>query len=209
VHDRRINDETYVFGNHGALWRNAMTWYDHATGSVWSQPWGRALEGDLQGTQLQLLPFSLVPWATWLEEHPDTLALATAGNFYSTQSSSDNFVIGIAIAQDAISYPYDIASDAIIINDMLGDIPILVHVNPVNRSIHVFVRQISDGTVLTFTGDEETMIDDQTGSIWDPTRGLATDGDLQSESIREIPYVSSFRNSWLVFYPNSETYAGE
>ena len=26
------------FGNQGGLWGNAMTWFDHATGSVWSQP---------------------------------------------------------------------------------------------------------------------------------------------------------------------------
>lgn len=183
-----------------------MTWYDHTTFSVWSQPWGRALTGELQGTQLQLLPFSLVPWSTWQADHPDTLALRVSGRFYPTQIGNDNFGIGVAIGDDVVIYPYEIASDAIVINDRLGNIPLLVHVNPETRNIHVFVRQLSDGTELTFTGDAETLRDDRTDSVWDATRGLATEGELLSESIREIPYVSSFIDSWFDFYPASILY---
>jgi hypothetical protein len=64
VHDRRVNGETFVFGNQGALFQNAMTWWDHQTQSVWSQVWGQAIAGPLKGTTLELIPASIVPWRT-------------------------------------------------------------------------------------------------------------------------------------------------
>ena len=47
VHVRTVNGTAEIFGNQGALFMNAMTWWDHTTGSVWSQVWGRAIEGPL------------------------------------------------------------------------------------------------------------------------------------------------------------------
>ncbi|KAA3656338.1 MAG: DUF3179 domain-containing protein [Chloroflexi bacterium] len=56
MHDRRIDGKTAVFGNAGALFQNAMTWYDHDTSSIWSQPWGRAIQGEQKGVELRLAP---------------------------------------------------------------------------------------------------------------------------------------------------------
>jgi hypothetical protein len=52
-----------------------MTWYDHETNSNWSQPWGRAISGQLKGTVLFLLPSQLTTWGSWKAEHPETLAM--------------------------------------------------------------------------------------------------------------------------------------
>ena len=35
---------------------NAMTWWDWESQCVWSQPWGAAIDGELTGTRLNLLP---------------------------------------------------------------------------------------------------------------------------------------------------------
>lgn len=209
MHDRRIEGETFLFGNHGALWQNAMTWFDHKTGSIWTQPWGRALAGELKGTQLQILPFSLTPWKSWLEEHPDTLVLIQRGEFYGSQMPSDNFVAGVSIGDLARAYPYPRIAEEIIVNDTLGEIPLLIHTNPETRSIHVFIRQLEDGTTLTFSGDAETLIDDQTGSRWDPRDGLSLEGPLAGQGLREIPYISSFKADWRVFYRHTDFYKEE
>ena len=65
VHRREVDGEPIVLGNHGALFGNAMTWYDHETGSVWSQPTGEAILGPLTGTKLELLPSTLTTWGDW------------------------------------------------------------------------------------------------------------------------------------------------
>ena len=75
VHRRELNGEVLVFGNQGALWGNAMTWWDHATGTVWSQPLGEAIIGPLKGETLELMASQVTSWATWTKDHPDTVAL--------------------------------------------------------------------------------------------------------------------------------------
>lgn len=184
-----------------------MTWYDHETGSIWTQPWGRALTGPLKGTQLKVLPFSLVPWSTWQADHPDTLVLHENGFFGAgRETPRNNFVAGVAIGEAARAYPFPIIREEPVINDALNGIPLVLHTNPETRSIHIFVRRLSDGTELTFSGDGQQLLDDQTGSTWDPARGIATDGELTGEGLREIPYVSSFDWAWLDFYPESDFY---
>ncbi len=205
MHDRRIDGESYTFGNHGALWQNAMTWYDHSTYSIWSQPWGRALIGPLEGTTLRLIPFDLTTWGTWRAEHPHTLALKNEG-YGPPEAPIDDFVAGVAIGEFARAYPYDILEGQVVINDQLGGIPLVVHLNPESRSIHIFIRQLSNGTVLEFSGTAETLVDSVTGSEWDPSRGLATSGKLRGQALREIPWVSSFDWAWLDFYPQSDFY---
>ena len=75
VHRREIDGKEIVFGNQGALWGNAMTWWDHETGTVWSQPIGEAIVGPRKGDQVELLPSELTVWSSWREAHPGTLAL--------------------------------------------------------------------------------------------------------------------------------------
>ena len=47
-----------------------MTWGDHETYSLGSLPNGRAIEGDLAGIELQLLPSELTTWAARRAKYP-------------------------------------------------------------------------------------------------------------------------------------------
>ncbi len=81
MHDRRIEGKAHVFGNFGKLYLKAMTWWDHETGSVWSQPLGQALKGPYKGTRLEMIPVAVLPWKSWRNEHPDTLVLKVDNPF--------------------------------------------------------------------------------------------------------------------------------
>ena len=119
---------THTFGNAGSLFMNAMTWYDHETGSIWSQPWGRAIQGEYKGVQLNLLPFQLTTSDTWRKAHPDTLVMINDVDRLGLgrQGFRTNFVIGLVLGQSAKAYYYEDALEARVINDTLGDIPILL-----------------------------------------------------------------------------------
>lgn len=169
-----------ILGNQGGLFMNAMTWWDHKTESVWSQPWGRAIAGPLQGAELELIPSQLVPWATWREAHPDTLALDTAGlsvfgGGHARAQPHDRFVIGVTLGDAATAVPYDIAADRIIINDRVGDNPVVFHVDPERREVHVYLRKVGE-RVLTFELVNGEVRDPQTGTLWQMGRGLAQAG---------------------------------
>ena len=183
-----------------------MTWWDHETNSIWTQPWGRALTGELKGTQLKLIPFSLIPFQSWVDEHPNTLVMTSPGGFYPRQIADDDFVLGVAIGDVARGYYYPTVAEEIIVHDTLNGVDLVIHTNSITRSSHIYGRTLNDGTVLTFTGDVEKLIDEQTGSIWNPALGLAEEGPLAGQVLRELPYISSFDWAWLDFFPHSDFY---
>lgn len=206
MHDRRIEGTARTFGNQGWLYMRAMTWWDHETGSIWSQPIGTALIGPLRGASLTLLPSALVPWATWMAEHPTTLVLADRGFLIiHTERPHDNFVIGIALGPYAKAYRYRDAARARLIHDVIGPHPVLVYVDPATRRIQTLLRTTGDRT-LTFVLHGRRLVDDQTGSTWDPIRGVAIAGPRRGEALRIIPHTSAFDWAWRDFYPASTTY---
>ena len=196
---------THTFGNAGSLFMNAMTWYDHETGSIWSQPWGRAIQGELKGVQLNLLPFQLTTWANWRDAQPDTLVMMNDVNRLGgrRQGFQTDFVVGLVLAEDAKAYYYEDALEARVINDTLGGIPIVLWTS--DEIFYAYVREV-DGSVLTFKAEGDMLVDEETNSTWDPIRGLATSGPLQGEGLRAVPSLSSFDWAWEDFYPDSEFY---
>jgi hypothetical protein len=205
VHDRRIDGQTEIFGNYGALFMNAMTWFDHTTNSVWSQPWGRAIIGERKGIELFLLPSQIASWESWREAYPDTLVmtndLVRLGPF--RQNFDPDFVIGLLLGGQAKAYYFTDVLNAGVVNDEMGDIPIVVWAE--EGRFHVYVRQV-DEQVLTLSADGDILIDAETGSRWDVARGLAIEGPLQGQSLLGVPSSSAFDWAWLDFYPNSDFY---
>jgi hypothetical protein len=211
-----VDGEALTFGNQGGLYMNAMTWWDHKTSSLWSQPWGTAISGPLEGTALTLIPGSIVPWATWLEGHPDTTLVSNDldRTGFGPTKGHDNFVIGVALEESATAYPYRLASEERVINDRVGEHPIVVFVDPGSRDIAVYLRKLgaaeSEGLAsaeLVFEMDDlGRVVDGETGTIWLPSRGTATEGPLKGTTLLRIPYVSSFDWAWSDFFPHSTFY---
>ena len=191
----------------------AMTWWDHETKSIWSQPLGTAIEGPMYGTTLTMIPASLVPWATWLAEHPDTTVVVDS---LRPLGSDDfryyvGFVIGVTLGESARGYRYADAAQQRIINDRIGEDPVVVFVDPSSRDIKVYLRRVaaegSDLSVLHFDLDEEGhVIDTATGSFWDTVRGIAVNGPLRGTVLQQLPYISSYDWAWKDFYPHSTFY---
>ncbi len=183
----------------------AMTWWDHETDSIWSQPIGKAFIGPLRGRHLVPIPAALVPWATWRAEHPSTLALADEGFAFFREGPRDDFVIGIALGEYAKAFQYRDAARVRVVNDYVGPQPVLVYTDPSSRRVQTFLRSITRQT-FTFVLHNGTLVDQETGSTWDPIRGISTAGVLRGEVLRVIPHNSSFDWAWRDFYPHSEFY---
>jgi len=187
---------------------NAMTWYDHETSSNWSQPWGRAISGELKGTVLFLLPSQLTTWASWKTEHPETLAMTTgvgSGPRLSLagQPYYRDFVIALVLADKSKAYYFNDVDQVGVVNDTLGDFPVVVWAK--DDRFHAFIRQVGD-RILTFRAEGDSLIDDETGSTWDVARGLAVDGPLSGEVLQAVPSSTSYDWAWRDFYPDAEFY---
>ena len=215
MHDRRVNGEPLTFGIQGALYMRAMTWWDHKTESIWSQPLGTALEGPLEGTELTLIPASIIPWETWLDTHPETTVVVDSLRplGFEAVREFDGFVIGVTLGDSAAAYRYADAAKRRVINDQVGELPVAVFVDPSSRDIKVYLRRVaiedSGVSVLTFDIDDEgRIIDTETGSVWDTARGVARSGPLRRTPLQQLPYVSAYEWAWKDFYPHSTFYEG-
>lgn len=188
---------------------NAMTWWDHNTGSVWSQVWGQAIAGPLKGTALDLIPAAIVPWGAWKQDHPTTLAMTTGkdGAFSRQEAPRDGWVVGLALDRYSKAYYYSALAEERVVNDHIGPYPVLLYADPVTRNVRAYLRQVNE-RVLTFSLAEsgDQLVDAETGSTWDAGRGLARQGEYQGQALLQLPYLSAFDWAWLDFHPDSEFY---
>src|SRR5262249_46343158 len=82
VFDRRVGEETLVFGVSGLLYQSNLLLYARRPGrrgeSLWSQLQARAIAGPAAATstRLTLVPFALCRWSDWTSAHPGTRVLA-------------------------------------------------------------------------------------------------------------------------------------
>ncbi len=185
----------------------AMTWWDHETESVWSQPWGAAIVGPLKGTRLKMIPANIMPWATWLAEHPESALpdLDRLGFRRARESFSENYVIGINLGEHAKAYPFRPASREGVINDRLGPFPVVVLADADSRAVSAYLRRVGE-IELDFDLVGESLVDRQTGSTWDMAKGIAVDGPLRGEVLQQVPYMTAYDWAWEDFYPHTEFY---
>ena len=203
VHRREINGNELVFGNHGALWGNAMTLWDHDTGSVWGQVVGEAIMGPRKGEQLELLPSTLTTWADWQARHPDTLALATETSF--NDFALEHMSLVVELGEVAASFPVQLIRSDAVVNTEVAGVPVAIVVEPDTDNWHIFNRQLSDRTVeLAIDGSE--LVELRGDGAWDVDRGLPrTSGD---EVLALVPGFTSFQRDFWTFFPEGLVWDG-
>ncbi|MDF0600920.1 DUF3179 domain-containing protein [Psychromarinibacter sp. C21-152] len=76
VFDRRADGRVLSFGVSGKLRHSDMIMYDRQTESWWQQALGRAIVGELTGTELTQLPSWMESWAQYRDRHPEGLVMA-------------------------------------------------------------------------------------------------------------------------------------
>ncbi len=190
VHRREVNGEVLVFGNQGALWNNAMTWWDHDTGSIWSQPLGEALAGPRKGQTLELLPSEFTTWSSWRADHPDTLVLDAPGD--TTGFDLKDFLIVVDFTDDVRGYPVSDLRRVGVANDVVAGVELAVVSDPADpQGWAVYSRRLDD-SVLEFEILDGALHDSTTGSTFDPVSGRGLTGDLRGRFLDRLPALTSF-----------------
>ncbi len=188
-----------VFGVQGALWGNAMTWWDHDTGSIWSQPVGEAIAGPRKGETVELLPMTFTTWSAWREAHPDTLALDETGG-RSGFDLSQMFLV-VDFTDEATPYPVPDVRQEGVVNDVVAGLEIAVVIDPTDdRRWAVFSRRLDDRTV-TLRVEGAVLVDDDTETTWDPIIGVGLSGELRGEILNRMPALTSFPGDYGTFWP--------
>lgn len=199
VHRRTIDGKEVVFGVQGALLGNAMTFWDHDTGSIWSQPTGEAVAGPRRGRHLDLHPVSYTTWEAWRESHPGTLALDVPAGV--TGFELGRMAIVLDLAGEAVAFRHRDLEAAGVVNEVVGGLEVAVVIDPANETRwETFARRVGD-RVLTMSIENGVLVDRETGSVWDPVRGLGVSGELAGESLGLLPGFTIFPGDFSTFWP--------
>jgi hypothetical protein len=233
VYDRQVtDDQTLTFGVSGMLYRNGLIMYDHQTQSLWSHIVGQSIAGDLNGTQLELIAALQTDWASWQERHPDTLVIdpqffgrdgyesyylrPSAGVLGRTNTPDvdlgpKEFVIGVRLGGEVKAYPFRALNQRPVVNDTVGEIPVVVFFDKGSAAGAVFSPELDDGSLLSFepTDELEVAVDTLTQSEWDIFTGTAISGPLQGAQLAQIPITYAFWFGWVDYHPDTTVYALE
>jgi len=132
---------------------------------------GQAIAGDFDGTQLELIAALQTDWASWKERHPNTVVINPSlfgrdgyEGYYlrpdagvlgrTTRPDVDlnpkEFVIGVRLGGEVKAYPFRVLNQQPIVNDVVGDVPLVVFFDKGSAVGAAFSSELADGTMLTF-----------------------------------------------------------
>jgi len=233
---RRAGGEATRFGVSGLLWRNGLVMYDEATGSLWSQVAATAINGDLTGETLEIVPSTLASWGEWRRTHPGTEVLRPP--------PESGTLAGPSATRDYRANPYEgyQSGDAV---GVAGDDPTDERLHPKTRVVGIE----HDGTAKAYAVDaieREGVINDAVsglpvvlastgaapaayvrsvdgrparfsaagethvraaGSRWRRTTGEAVDGPHEGRRLERANDLSPlFWFAWADFHPETAVY---
>ncbi len=230
VYKPMVNGQYEKFRLVGMDHFNAM-FEDETTGSWWRQATGEAIAGELAGQKLEEIYSEQTTLERWAEKHPTTLVLQPDPMFVekyeelegfgrATMKEKDNklegrdtsswgrksLVVGISIDGVARAYDWNRLKNERVINDMLGQTPIVLVLEPNGQTFHAFERRVDDEVIeLVFDTDGKSMFDATRPIVWD-FNGLCTDGEMKGKQLKPIQSYQEFWHSWQTFHPNTTKY---
>lgn len=198
-------------------WNLSLVMYDADTGSLWSHILGEAMQGELKGTKLEILPSELVTWSAWRRDHPDTDVLSMSrtnigdrgrdftSEWYTNPASPSPFVYGWSVGLLRYHCPLEVLAKQQVLNLSLGNTALLLTFDSASTDMNLFVRRVGDRELSFAAAHPGQIRDEQTGSTWDLRTGVAMEGPLKGERLPRHFGMLSYREAWLTFYPRSRS----
>jgi hypothetical protein len=117
-------------------------------------------------------------------------------------------VLGVKVDGAECAYPVDDVREMGIINDQLGDRPLVIVSAVSGDFLQVYNRELEPGLVLEFGAmpNDNEFTDTSTNSIWTAT-GQCRQGALQGRELRALPHYNKiFWYVWADFHPDTKVY---
>lgn len=200
VHRRELDGEVLSFGNQGALFGNAMTWWDHDSGSVWSQPIGEAILGPRKGATLEAFPSTLTTWEAWRDAHPATEALDVEA--WRTGFHLEDMAIVTDMGVAAAAFRIPSMREVGVINTTIGGVEIAVVIDPKAAARWAVFSRRLDASAVTLELRDEGLVDTASGTVFDPFLGLGRSGPLAGQDLNKLAAFTAFPEDFVTFFPD-------
>lgn len=142
-------------------------------------------------------------------DRPVFLARDEAGDAYAP----DEPVIGLDVDGDARAYAIPYLSRHEVVNDRVGDLPVVVTWCPLCLGSVVYKRPTVDGVELDFgvsgklAHNNLLLYDRQSDSLWSQLLGEAIWGPLQGYPLEWVPSLQTTWSFWRALHPESRALA--
>jgi hypothetical protein len=190
VFDRVVDGETLRLGVSGLLRNSDLIMWDDETESWWQQFTGTGIVGDFTGTQLEIIPSTIVGFGQFEAQYPEGEVLSRNGRSYGSNpyvgydSSESPFlfrgelderlpatsrVLAGVIDDVPMAYPFEALAEEQVVNDTLGEREVVAFWQPgatsaLDQSDIDESRDVGMATLYRRTVDDETLdfyVDDQ------------------------------------------------
>ena len=125
-------------------------------------------------------------------------------------------VVGLNIGDTPVAYPFSLLNSTPVINDSVAGTDITIFYAPDTQSafLGMFASDSPivgstgvydpnlNGRRLTFKSEDGSIVDEQTGSVWN-IFGEATSGPLAGSALSPVIHANHFWFAWRAFYPDT------
>ncbi|MCF6231922.1 MAG: DUF3179 domain-containing protein [Rhodobacteraceae bacterium] len=207
----------FVFGSSGFLYRSNKLMFDRETDSLWNQFTGQPVTGPLVDADIELtiLPVAITSWDKWQAANPDTkvLSLKTghkrdygSGVVYNAYFSSPDLMFPVVVGDESVlrrkdyvfgirdfgaakAWPVQAFATRHVINDTIGDKPVVLIGNAATRSVRAYE---SGGRRFELANDPSHL--QAAGTAWKITEEalIAPDG-------ATLPRVAGHISYWFAW----------
>ncbi len=103
------------------------------------------------------------------------------------------------------AYPLTHFAKTAVINDMVGEVPLLIFHDKESFATAVFKRNVGK-SVRTFRSQDGHFVEDNTGTRWNLVTGEATSGNEKGTRLEKLPAVNIYWFAWARYYPETTIY---
>ncbi len=146
----------------------------------------------------------------YADYHASQRAGVSGMKYTDNRLPNKSLVIGVQVpAKDDTTqfraYPLTHFAETAVINDTLGEVPLLIFHDKASFATAVFVRKVGED-VRTFNPQDQHFVEDNTGTRWNLITGETTSGKEKGTRLERLPAVNIYWFAWARYYPETTIY---
>ena len=146
----------------------------------------------------------------YADYHANQRAGVSGMKYTDNRLPNKSLVIGIQVpAKDGTTqfraYPLTHFTETAVINDTLGEVPLLIFHDKASFATAVFMRNVAK-EVRIFSPKDRHFVEDDAGTRWNLITGEATSGKEEGMRLERLPAVNIYWFAWARYYPETSIY---
>ena len=147
---------------------------------------------------------------TYADYHASQRTGVSGTEYTDNRLPNKSLVIGVQLQakngnKQFRAYPLTHFAETAVINDTLGEVPLLIFHDKTSFATTVYKRLV-EGHPLTFKREDDYFAQDDSGTHWNLITGEATSGTHNRTRLERVLAVNIYWFAWARYYPQTTIY---